>query len=181
MNLRPPLLCPAVLVVLLSACAGWLPLEVEGDAGAARVQLEAAAASGPVALSVRDAPAEFPPERVAKALAEGVVGLEAQFEPTSRVRPASALLSFAPAEPDSLCRGESATAPPASPTLLLLVWCGDGEAVAAVTVPLASTAPQEVERAIWRAARRLFPDRYAERYGIDLFGLRVGVGASIGF
>jgi hypothetical protein len=44
-----------------------------------------------------------------------------------------------------------------------------------------STGQGEAERLVWRATARLFPDDYADSYGFDLFGLRVGLGGSFGF
>lgn len=172
-----------LLLLLCAACAGLALPEVEGEPAAARVQLAAAAASGPVPVIVRDAPPTVDPDLVAAALARGVRGLEVRFEPAGRVRPAAVVVEFAQALPDQLCRSELAPSDRAAAAepALLLVWCGDEEAVASVGLPLTSTAPAEIERALARAAARLFPDDYAERYGIDLFGLRIGIGASVGF
>lgn len=164
-------------LLVLAACTA-LPPSVEGDPGAARRQLETAADAGPVPVIVREAPQNIAPEMVAAALARGVRGLDVRFAPHDRVQPNAVAVSFAKVSPASLCRGDVDA--PAEP-ILLLVWCGRDGAVAAVELPLPSMAPSDVERSLWRGASRLFPDDYADRYGLDLFGLRVGIGASIGF
>jgi hypothetical protein len=151
---------------------------VEGDPGAARRQLETVAAAGPVPVIAWQTPQAIAPEMVAAALARGVRGLDVRFVPHHRVQPNSVAVSFAKVSPERLCRGDvDGLAEP----MVLLVWCGRDGAVAAVELPLPSMAPSDVERSLWRGASRLFPDDYADRYGLDLFGLRVGMGASIGF
>ena len=168
------LFCP------LAACTLPVAPAVEGDPAAARTMLEAVATSGPVPLVVTAAPADFPPETVAAAIARGIRGLEVRFAPAAGVPPNALLASLTEVRPERLCR-EGAAAATGPTSTLVLVWCGQEEVVAAVEQPLPALSPEAVKRALWRAAARLFPDRYPERYGIDLFGFRVSVSASVGF
>jgi hypothetical protein len=182
--MRPPrvLLVPPLLAAIIACSALQLPA-VGGDPGAARAQLRAVAESGPVPLVAVGIPQGIRPEMVADALARGIRGLAVGFEAADRVRPGSVVASFVEVAPESLCRGDAARpkVPAEAGSVVLLVWCGDRGAVASVGPVPTSGAPAEVERTLWRVASRLFPDDYADRYGIDLFGLRIGIGASVGF
>lgn len=182
--MRPPAVLSApLLLAAVTACASLELPPVEGDPGAARFQLRTVAESGPVPLVVLRAPEGIRPEMVADALVRGIRGLDVRFEATEGVRPGSVVASFVETAPESLCRSDAAPAeaPAGAEPVVLLVWCGDRGAVASVGPVATSGAPAEVERILWRVASRLFPDDYADRYGIDLFGLRIGIGASVGF
>lgn len=181
--MSPQLVRSILACLLLAACASLAPLEIEGDTRAARVQLAAAAAAGPVPIVLRAVPSGISPEQVVAAARRGPVGLQPVFEPAATIRPGTLVLAFAAADPAGLCRPAPGQPAPAQggTDSLLAVWCGLDGPVAAVRLRLAATTPEAVERGVWRAVRRLFPDDYADRYGFDLFGLRIGIGATFGF
>jgi hypothetical protein len=70
---------------------------------------------------------------------------------------------------------------PAEVPHLLAVWCEGAHPVAEVAGIAADASVPASERLVWQTAGRLFPDDYAERYGFNLFGWRVRLGAAAGF
>lgn len=177
------LLLVSPVLLFLAACAALAPPGIEGSPRAARAQLAAAAAAGPVPVVLHALPEGLAPETVLEAAREGIAGLQPRFEPVDGPRPAALVLAFADADPVALCEsrpGPTERAEAAAGTLTA-VWCGTEGPVASVTQRLDPARPEAVERAVWRAVRWLFPDDYADRYGFDLFGLRIGIGATFGF
>jgi hypothetical protein len=176
-------------LVLTAGCAGTGDLAVspEADRRAARRALAEAAQAGPVPLVVAGDPAPLAPADLPRLAAQGVRGLDPRFEAGGGGGGGERrlVLWFDP-PPDAngarACGAEPLGAAPSAPVpRLLAAWC-EGEAPAASVrgeAPAASRA--EAERLVWRATARLFPDDYADTYGFDLFGFRVGLGASFGF
>ncbi len=68
------------------------------------------------------------------------------------------------------------------PELLLLAYCEGARSVARVVAEPAQAGAEAWRRTLWAAARALFPDRYPEEYGFDLFGprVRIGIGVELG-
>lgn len=172
--------------VPLAGCAGPADLagSPEGERRYARRALAAASAAGPVPLVVAGDPAPLAAADLPRLAADGVRGLDPRFE----AGPASAgerlVLWFDPPAEASgalACGAGPLGASPGASPRLLAAWC-EGEAPAA-TVRGEAAAPgrAEAERLVWRATARLFPDDYADTYGFNLFGLRVGLGGSVGF
>jgi len=177
---------PAFLALLLGAagCAREpVPsLEPQSDPAEARRQLAAVAAAGRVPVVVLRVE-ERPSEAEAAALAaRGLRGLDVRFAPVPPTATGRRLVLALDglAEPERICTGADRPDPGPIDRPLLAAWC-DGERPVA-RLRLAGLRDRvERERAVWRAVDRLFPDDYPETYGWNLFGLRVTIGASLGF
>jgi hypothetical protein len=63
----------------------------------------------------------------------------------------------------------------------MAAFCDGGRHVADATGEAAGSGPAEARRLVWRTTGRLFPDDYADTYGFNLFGLRVGLSGAFGF
>ncbi|MCS6779304.1 MAG: hypothetical protein NZ555_06345 [Geminicoccaceae bacterium] len=181
---RPSAVACVVLLASLSGCAREPPALVEpaSDPAEARRQLAALAAAGPVPIVVIDAGRRPSAAEVAGLAARGVTGLSVRFAPGHHPEDGRRLV-VAPwglVEPARICAEPGPPAAPEEERPLAAAWCEGARAVASVRVP-AGTDRVERERAVWRATARLFPDDYAETYGLNLFGLRVTFGASFGF
>lgn len=173
-----------VSVALASGCAREPPALVEpaSDPAEARRQLASLAAAGPVPIVVVEAGRRPSAEEVAGLAARGITGLSVRFA-LERQPEDGRRLVVAPwglVEPARICGEPGPPAAPEEERPLLAAWCEGARAIASVRVP-AGTDRVERERAVWRATARLFPDDYAETYGLDLFGLRITFGASFGF
>lgn len=175
----------ALLALLAAACAREPSVEVgpEGSPAEARRRLALAAAAGPVPLVVlRAAPRPSDPEAAALA-AQGITGLEVRFRPVPASEPGPRLVLALDGllEPARICEGPEPPAAPAAPgEPLVAAWCDGSEPVARVRAAGGGDRVAR-ERLVWRATSRLFPDDYADSYGLSLFGLRVTVGGSFGF
>ncbi len=174
-----------VLLVLLVGCTGpQPPVAREGDAGEARALLMARAGEGPVPLVILGAPEGLSRSWIARQAARGVRGLDLRFEPVSQVpsRGSFVVLAWLPephVEPRRLCRlrvpGSGAA------VYLHAAFCEGERPIAALSLELSGSSREATRRRIWRAMQLLFPDDYADRYGLDLFGLRLTVGGTFGF
>jgi hypothetical protein len=180
-------LLPFVLAAMLPACAGEPAIErpFAGEVAAARRQLVEAAARGPVRLDLQGLPSSLTAAQAAALAAEGVSGISVAFATEAAAASPRLLLAFDPASPNNagrLCLGVQPSVP-ATPHRLVAVFCNADRAVASVSGVAAGGDPADTERLVWRATARLFPDDYADTYGLNLFGsrLRIGVGGSFGF
>lgn len=186
---------PATVLLPLLLAAACAPDPIALGAGAdprlARSRLAERAAAGPVRLDINATPAmaggTLTPSEIGEAAARGIRGLPVRFtsEPTAPATSRLVLLfdPVAPASPARICAAD--LLPPAAPApdrqRLQAVFCDNGLPLADVT----ATAPGGAapERLIWRTTARLFPDDYADTYGLNLFGsrVRVGVDGTFGF
>jgi hypothetical protein len=185
---RDATLAASLFALGLAACAAApARLGPDADPRAARRLLEEAASAGPVRLEANGPPrvgdgALTVPE-IAEQAARGVRGLDVRFaEQAQSTGPARLLLLFDPPpgglQPRLACGADALPPPvPEGPLQLQAVFCEGGAAVADATATAEGRTRADAERLIWRTAGRLFPDDYAETYGFDLFGRRVGVGA----
>lgn len=184
--MRLPHLVPALAAVLLSACARdpviSRPLPME--AAEARRLLVEAAARGPVRVDTLGLPAALTPADAARLAGDGIPAVRVTFAADAPGTSPRLLLAFdtAAADPAALCGGRGRTVP-GLPHRLTALLCDGDRPVASVTGAAAGPDAADTERLVWRTAGQLFPDDYADTYGLNLFGsrLRVGVGGSFGF
>lgn len=172
-----------VLLALPVACAGTQGSEITvlGDPAGARRLLAGAAEQGAVPLVVRGNPDWLTPSRIAGLAGRGVRGLDVAFAPQDAAAQGHRLVVAlaAPGPAAGLC-----AAPPAAPsgsTELQAAFCEGRQAVAVTRADATGLAPRDLERLLWRSTARLFPDDYAETYGLDLFGWRVRLGGEASF
>lgn len=174
----------------LAACAAQGGIELGGAASprAARARLAEVAGAGPVPLAVNVLPATtdgaLGAEQAAGAAADGVRGLRVRFSPTALGSARLVLLFDPPAGigPAAVCAADDLpAAAPRGGVRLHAVFCDGPEPIADAAGESRDRSTAAVSRLIWRTAARLFPDDYADSYGFNLFGLRVGLGASFGF
>ena len=182
--------------VLVSGCAPR-PDPATDPRFEARRALEAAAERGPVLAIVegealddddlaRDA-------LTTEAVAEGIDALDVDFT-TDPARAASrdprlvvALNPSGVVSAAAACRApqQIATGPLEGEVEVLAVFCEDERVLGAARTQGEVDGPsdRDLERLLWRAAGELFPDDYAETYGIRVLPdwLGVGVGGSFGF
>jgi hypothetical protein len=178
------------LGLALAACAaqGGIELGEGANPRAARARLAEAAATGPVRLALNAPPATtdgaLGAEQAAKAAAEGVRGLKVRFSRTAP-GPTRLVLLFDPPTrigPAAICAADRLpAAAPRGGVRLHAVFCDGPEPIADAVGESDDRSTAAVSRLIWRTTARLFPDDYADTYGFNLFGLRVGLGASFGF
>lgn len=172
-----------VLGALAAGCAGepTFPERAQGDPRLARKQLAAALAQGPAALEVVDPPVGLSRERIADLAERGVLGLTVRFAAEPGGTAASRLvLRFAdlPRLAAPVCGGgvDAGSGP-----VLTAAWCDGEEPVALIAGYTGRVGGPALERLIWQATRRLFEDDYAQTYGIDVLGVKVRLGGSVGF
>lgn len=188
MSPPPTAALPLLTALLLAGCAGGTDLagSPEPDRMAARRMLARAAAEGPVPLVVAGDAAPLTAAEIPGLAARGVRGPVPNFSATAAdgaaTRPRLVVWFRPPATAAGAeaCAAGPAASTPAGPPGLLAAWCDGSQAVALVTSEPGNAGRAAAERAVWRATARLFPDDYAETYGFDLFGLRVGLGGSVG-
>ncbi len=178
-------LAPLLLLLLAGCITSPPPVASRGDPATARALLVARAKSGPVPMVVRGRPPDLSPETLAEAAAKGVRAIDVVFvpQPEPPEKGAYLLLVLHGREkelPAGLCRNRGALAT-GLVARIAAAWCEDGRTVAAVDVPTEEPTAPAVERALWRAMAALFPDNYGKTYGLDLFGLRVGISGTFGF
>lgn len=184
--MRFPHLVPGLAALLLSACARdpviSRPLPME--AAEARRLLVEAAAHGPVRLDVLGLPAVLTPTETARLAGDGIPAARVAFAADAPNPSPRLLLAFdtVAADPAALCAGRGRTLP-GLPHRLAALLCDGDRPVASVTGTAAGPDAADTGRLVWRTTGQLFPDDYADTYGLDLFGsrLRVGVGGSFGF
>jgi hypothetical protein len=174
----------------LAACAaqGGIELGEAANPRAARARLAEAAGTGPVPLTFNALPATtdggLSAEQAAEAAADGVRGLKVRFSPTAP-GPTRLVLLFDPPTgigPAAICAADALpAAAPRGGARLHAVFCDGAAPIADAAGESRNRSTAAVSRLIWRTAARLFPDDYADTYGFNLFGLRVGLGASFGF
>lgn len=145
----------------------------------------AAAEGRPVPLVVVGDPAPLDAGELPALAARGVTGLDPDFSATAAGAVAQPRLVVWFGPPEAAGGAETCGASPVAAGMapsrqLLAAWCDGPEPVAFVTGEAADAGRPAAERAVWRATARLFPDDYAETYGFDLFGWRVGLGGSVG-
>jgi hypothetical protein len=177
-----------ILALAAAGCAGTTGLagSPEADRRVARRALADAAAAGPVPLVVAGDPGPLAAADLPALAARGVRGLDPRFEPASSGGAGAPrlVLWFDPppgAGGAQACGADALGAAPAGVPGLLAAWCEGAAPAASVSGEAAAPGRAEAERLVWRATARLFPDDYADSYGFDLFGLRVGLGGSFGF
>jgi hypothetical protein len=185
---------PGALTLALLAAGGCARPELaaspERDRLGARRALAAAAAAGPVPLVVAGAPpGSLDPSGLPALAARGAAGLDPRFAttPASAASDTDRLVLWFDPPPGAAAADACRPAPPPGPAAtggapsLLAAWCEDAYAAASVAGAAAGAGPEDVERLVWRATQRLFPDDYGETYGLDLFGWRVRLGGSASF
>lgn len=153
-----------------------------GNPKLARAHLQAMADTGPVPLELHDVPAALGQSGAAAAAARGVPFMKLTFRPVEpgSVTGARLVLWFGgPTIPADVCEGEGGTEGPA--TRLATVWCEGAEPVAGLVGQAAGDTLEPLQRLIWESSGRLFPDTYIQDTGVDMWGLKVRPGASIGF
>lgn len=164
----------AAVLLLVAGCATPPPVQEvgAGDRRAARLLLEAAHAAGPVAARLVAAPAPDPDAATAllAAAGSGVPFLPVRF--VAGAGEPHLVLALAPRP----------TSPPCAPVpgggdLVRLAFCDGDRLVAAVE----AAAGDDLERQVQRLSRTLFPDLYAERYGVRLGPFPVTFSGSFGF
>ena len=187
-----------VLLLALAGCQSAGPEvsgPVAGDPGVARSVLVAQAAQGPVPTTIiGDVGGLTGSERdqlVESALARGVRGAAVEFDTdvsAARDQP-RVVVAFNPAgvyPSGTLCREPEAVAtrPQAGPLTLAAAYCrGEEELLNAVEATAGDTGERATRRLLWRTAAELFPDDYADTYGLDVLPgwLDLGVEGSFGF
>lgn len=176
---------PIALALLLAACAGTrTSASPEPDRLQARRMLVETAAAGPVPLAIQGDPAPLGRGEVPALAAQGIVGLRPTFAEAGAGVPLRLVLWFDPPPGGSAraaCAGGEAASARAGRPRLLAAWCEGAFAVAETLGSAADGSAPAVRRLVWESTRRLFPDDYAERYGFNLFGWRVRLGAAASF
>ncbi len=184
MPLRHRALAP--LLLLLAGCvAAPGPVATVGEPSTARALLMARAEAGPVPLVIHGTLRNLSAEEMATAAAKGVRAIDVRLRPRPEPPPEGPYLLLVLREagrplPREACRqGETLAGEVAE--AVVAAWCEEDRTVAAVEVPSGEPAAAAVERAVWRAMAALFPDDYADTYGLDLFGQRITIGGTFGF
>ena len=179
-----PARCWPLLRVLraLSSCAGREAREL-GEPRAARQVLARQAATGAIPLTLLGLPEGLTPGRVATLAADGVRGLSVSFSPEASGALRLVLWFDAPAAAIRPCAEDAGMSTNAGSRgrMLVAAYCDGTEAIAVAQEARRADSARAVERSVWMATSRLFPDDYPETYGIDLFGLRVRLGGSVAF
>ena len=169
---------------VLAACTS--APQVERDLGTstreARIALELAAADGPVAGRVTGLDAEPGRDveaRVLDVMADAVPALAVRFKADGSAPPSPRLVvrhGAAPrANPCTAAAGEPAS------SLVTAAFCERERPIGAVSGRLANADDAARTRLYRSLARALFPDLYAERYGIGSGPFRFDVQGNFGF
>lgn len=164
-----------LLLVALAACGATVAGSPLGDRYAARRALVVLAEEGPVplvALGVAAHPA---------VAADAVPALDVAFAPAPPDGGGSRVVLWKGAPLDD--PADAACAPGAGreigpPDRLLGVFCEGGLAVAQAS---AAIDPGEPDDAVRRVTAYLFPDDYPETHGLELFGIKLRLGGTVGF
>lgn len=181
-------LAPAFVALAVAACAGGPSVQTGAGANpsAARGQLVAAAADGPVPLEVGRVPPVFRggPTEVARIASQAGEWLGARFVPIPYgASPAQRRLVFRfdePAgSPAEICAGRAAPGRlQTSPPRLRAVFCEGTRPVADVTGVAEGPDLQAADRLVTASLDRLFPGRTGNgSYGFPGVSLGVGVGS----
>ncbi|MDX1540986.1 MAG: hypothetical protein R3349_06235 [Geminicoccaceae bacterium] len=126
---------------------------------------------------------------VTSAFEEGVRGLDVSFEtvPAERAPDERLVVHFAAENYTSNrpCVTGDGPVPEPDPAgaRVVAAFCNGDQAVASTTGVLSDPEERARRRLLWRMAQGLFPDDYAETYGLGLLPdwLGLGVGGSFGF
>lgn len=178
----------ALLLTTLAGCASApVTLGPDSDPRVARELLVSAARSGPIRLDVNSLPSAtdggLTMQEVAAEAARGIQGLNVRFEPPAAASPgpgsgARLLLLFDPppdVAPRVACVAANPPAPVAqSPARLQALFCDGGTFIADVTGTAEGDRLAQTRRLIWRTTARLFPDDYADTYGLRQLGWPFG-------
>lgn len=180
------------LGLLLTACAGGPDLTTgEGaDPSAARGQLVAAAAEGPVPLEIDSVPPVFTGgvNEVARVASQAGSWLGATFVPTpfgqGSMRKRLVLrFEESPGAPAAICAGDAPMGGLPPPIRLHAVFCDGPRPVADVAGTADGTDLAAADRLVRATMDRLFPGRTGDYYysypGISL-GIGIGSGGSFG-
>ena len=174
----------AAAALLLGACAAGPPIDrVAGTSTReARLALELAHERGPVRGRVqgRDAaPGRDVEARILDVMADAVPALSVRFSPAAPEPSPALVVSHGLAAGADPC----APGPPLTgdPLRVTAAFCDETGTLGAVRATLASVDDEARTRLYRRLARELFPDLYAERYGIRSgLPFNVYLGASFG-
>lgn len=187
---RSRALAALALLAGLAACASdpsFKGAEPIGNARLARAHLGAMVDNGPVPAELRQVPASLGPDATVKAAASGIQFLKPVFEPVvvppARIQGARLVLWFnGPRVAADVCAGRNTIQPiPRRRPELSAAWCEGPTAVAGIVGEAADSSRAALERLVWQATGRLFPDTYADDAGLDFWGMKVRPGGSFGF
>lgn len=162
--------------VLLTACTSEARFgsQQTGDPQAARQLLAAQVAGGPLPVEIRNPPQGITEARIERVAAQGIRGLTVPtVVATSGQAGRRLVLSFdGPTVAGAACRPAGSVRPERQPPpTLLAVYCSDELPVAAVDGTATAADARSVERLVWQATGRLFPDDWGQNYGLrNLFG-----------
>lgn len=165
-----------VLFILLplAACAATVTGSPLGDRYAARRALTALADEGSVPLVTLGISVD------PQIAADAVPALDVAFKPVTTGTGGSRVVLWKGAPIDGTA--DAACAPgaeePGPPDRLLGVFCEGGLAVAQASVDLGTDEPDDATR---RVIAYLFPDDYPETHGLELFGIKLRLGGTVGF
>lgn len=183
-------------LLTIAGCAPDVAVGPVGDAGAARQLLEATLAEGPVRAQIFGDPYGLDPARqermVTSAFGDGIQGLDARFSADPGLyaadQPRLVVILNPRSDPPvaEACRAPERirTSPATDELILLAAFCEGNEPVNSARAESAITGPADgrLNRMFWQTAGVLFPDNYANEYGIDIIpGLNIGIGGSFGF
>ncbi|SNB67716.1 hypothetical protein SAMN07250955_10626 [Arboricoccus pini] len=178
------------LLAWLAACAGepsFRGAEPIGDARLARAHLRAMVDNGPVPAELRQVPESLGPADTVRAAASGIQFLKPVFDPVvvppGRIEGARLVLWFdGPRVAADVCAGRNTVQPiPRRQPELSAAWCEGPNAVAGIVGVAADSSRAAMERLVWQASGRLFPDTYVDDTGLDFWGMKVRPGGSVGF
>jgi hypothetical protein len=173
--------------LVLGACASEPQVGRSGGPGnaSARKLLAETAEAGPVPAVILGAPATLSPTRSAQLAAQGISGLDVRFTPVVAPPPGPHLVLMFDPSPAltgrAACTATEADGAISERPRLAAVFCSGDEPVGEVQGTAAGTDTRAIERLVWQSTSRLFPDDYADTYGLNLFGWRVTLGGSFGF
>ncbi len=179
------------LVSAVALLAGCTPAPtVERDLGTstheARIALELAAEHGPVAAEVQglpmdDAPGRDVEARVLAIMADAVPALGVTFTADASAAAPSPRLVVRHGAPAGAAACGANHGAADDPALVTAAFCEGDLAIGAVSGRATSLDGADRDRLYRRLARRLFPDLYAERYGIGSGPFRFNIGGTFGF
>ncbi len=174
----------AVALVALAGCAAGPEIAREPGTSPrqARLALELAHERGPVRGEMRGfggGPGRDVEARVLAVMGDAVPALSVRFTADApEPEPRLVVLHGLAARADPCAASPALTGDPLRVTA---AFCDGSGAIGAVAATLASPDDEARTRLYRRLARALFPDLYAERYGIGAGPFNVFLGASFGF
>jgi len=186
----------AATMLVLAGCAQSVDIGAVGDTTEARRLLETTLNEGPVRAQVFGDPFGLDPARqeqlVTSAFSDGILGVDARFSADPGLYAATEPRLVVILNPRSnppvaeACRAPERirTGPATDGLALIAAFCQDGEVVnsARAQGDVAGPADQQLKRLFWQTAGTLFPDNYANEYGLHIIpGFNIGFGGSFGF